>query len=506
MAIGGEARGYGHYYGDIHNHNGLGYGKGSLERSLDIAREHLDFFAFTGHSSWHDMGRMEGGREAHWERGFEKLRNAWPDVQRLIAEANCDGEFGAFLGFEWHSSRWGDQCVIFPRDKEPIKYAKDIEELREFCLTKGALMIPHHIAYPEGNRGINWGAYDPSCTPVVEIYSEHGNGEDDRGLYPYFNHSMGGRIYQNTAIPALERGYRFGFVGSSDNHRGFPGAHGEGLLGVVAEGLQRQSVLDAIWNRRTYALTGDRMAIEFKGDGSWMGSTLNCGETLNLSWEVESSDELDDIEIIADGETVYRSGIKQDFRPVGRGPVQGNIRFEWGWGPWGDLALERITDWEFSIRVENGVINRYSPCLQSGPFCEERRHRLNLKNSRELEVISYTSRKEAYRMNPNQSLIISVEGDDQTVITIEYKRPQKKKFHHTLAELKGGSHWNPMGPFPQESALWHRLVPYNTLIHRGEFPYAVMRDRGYAYLRVRQRNGQLGWASPVYYDKGGAGK
>ena len=36
------------FWGDLHNHNAVGYAKGSLERSIDIAREHLDFFAFTG--------------------------------------------------------------------------------------------------------------------------------------------------------------------------------------------------------------------------------------------------------------------------------------------------------------------------------------------------------------------------------------------------------------------------------------------------------------------------
>jgi hypothetical protein len=88
-------------FGDIHNHNAHGYGVGSMERSIDVARTHLDFFAFTGHSSWHDMVPMEGGREAHWLRGFERLRQTWPHVQKLIAGANRDGEFAAFLGFEW---------------------------------------------------------------------------------------------------------------------------------------------------------------------------------------------------------------------------------------------------------------------------------------------------------------------------------------------------------------------------------------------------------------------
>ena len=49
-------------FGDIHNHNGHGYGVGSIERSIEVARTHLDFFAFTGHMQWHDMQPMEGGR------------------------------------------------------------------------------------------------------------------------------------------------------------------------------------------------------------------------------------------------------------------------------------------------------------------------------------------------------------------------------------------------------------------------------------------------------------
>ena len=65
------------FFGDIHNHNALGYGLGSLERSIEIARSHLDFFAFTGHSSWHDLVSMEGGRERHWLDGFERLVKGW---------------------------------------------------------------------------------------------------------------------------------------------------------------------------------------------------------------------------------------------------------------------------------------------------------------------------------------------------------------------------------------------------------------------------------------------
>lgn len=490
----------GHFYGDIHNHNGLGYGKGSLERSLDIATEHLDFFAFTGHSSWHDMVPMEGGREAHWQQGFERLRSAWPHVQGLTAEANKEGAFAAFLGFEWHSSKWGDQCVVFPGDFENVCYATNLADLRTFCLQREALMIPHHIAYPSGNRGMNWKAWTPECSPVVEIYSEHGNSEDDRGLFPYFNHSMGGRLFSNTAIPALQCGHRFGFVASSDNHRGFPGAHGEGLLGVVAENLSRAAILKAVRQRRTYALTGDRFAVDFKGDGHWMGSAVRCGKELALEWDVLGSDELDSIELIADGHCIHRSEILQDYRVDESPTVAGNLRFEWGWGPWGDLSLERITDWEFDITIRNGRLSRYSPCLQSGPFSEERRHRIEWIDSTHLRVSSYTSRQEAYRQNPNQSMVLGIEGSPDTVVEINYTKPDRARFTHKLSDLQLSGDWNPMGPFPKESALWHRLVPKAALQSKGHFNYPVEASSGYVYLRARQRNGQMAWASPIFYD------
>lgn len=252
-------------FGDIHNHNALGYGVGSLERSIDIARTHLDFFAFTGHSSWHDMENMEGGREQHWIQGFERLRDGWGHVQDLVAESNVDGQFASFLGFEWQSSRFGDQCVVFRDDHQPQIFPDNIQDLRSFCLERSALMIPHHLAYPQGMRGVNWDAFDDACTPVVEIFSEHGNSEDDRGPFTFFNHSMGGRQTTQTARAALDGGRKFGFVASSDSHSGFPGAYGEGLVAVLSNGLDRASIMEAINARRTYALTGDRILVHLSG-------------------------------------------------------------------------------------------------------------------------------------------------------------------------------------------------------------------------------------------------
>jgi hypothetical protein len=485
-------------YGDIHNHNAHGYGLGSIERSLEVARTHLDFFAFTGHSSWHDMPSMEGGRERHWIDGFKRLKDTWPRVQQVIAEANRDGEFCALLGFEWHSSQWGDQCVVFPRDHRPLFYASEVAKLRRFCVDEGALMIPHHLAYPNGRRGVNWGCFDEACTPVVEIYSEHGNSEDDRGPFTFFSHSMGGRDTANTASAALAAGLRFGFVGSSDDHAGFPGAYGEGLMGALVADFTRDDIFEAIRARRTYALTGDRIELDLTVEGAPMGATIEAGRQAEARFSVHGRDELDVVEIIQDGRVVHRSyprEISQEGEAF-NDPIQ--IRLEWGWGPWGALALDRVCDWAMRVKLRRGRIARYFPCLQSMPFDEQRRHRFAREGEAGLAIRSYTARKNAYRENPNQSVVLEIEGGPDDELDLTLSEPVEQTSTSPLAALLRGSHNLFTGPFPKEGYQWHRLVPRAASALEGRCLLDVPRGRSHVYLRARQKNGHMAWASPVF--------
>jgi hypothetical protein len=485
-------------YGDIHNHNAHGYGVGSIERSLEIARTHLDFFAFTGHSAWHDMPAMEGQRERHWIDGFKRLKETWPRVQQVIADGNCDQAFCAFLGFEWHSSNWGDQCVIFPRDHRPLFYTDEPHRLRRFCTEERALMIPHHLAYPSGSRGVNWEAFDEECTPVVEIYSEHGNGEEDRGPLTYFSHSMGGRQTSNTARAGLQAGLRFGFVGSSDDHAGFPGAYGEGLMAALVKDFTREGIFEAIRARRTYALTGDRIEVKFCVDGAPMGATIDAGTEVEVSFAVCGRDEIDVVELIQDGHIVHRAFAADQFSRADAfaSPVQ--LRLEWGWGPWGELALDRICDWAMQIGVQQGRLLRYFACLQSMPFDERRRHRFDRIGDGSLAIRSYTARHRAYRENPNQSVVLEIEATAATLLTLDLTEPVVQSSSVAVADLYAGSQHRFTGGFPKEGYQWHRLLPMAASSLEGRCTLRVPSGRSHVYLRARQKNGHIAWASPVF--------
>jgi len=170
------------YWGDLHNHNAVGYAKGTLERSIDVAREHLDFFAFTGHASWHDMPKMPGDRHLKWVRGFGVHASHWPKTRRLIHEANSD-KFVALLGYEWHSSQFGDYCMIFAEDQRELFLPDHVSKLLDFADAQQALAIPHHVGYKRGWRGANFDHFRAAVSPVVEIFSEHGCTETDRAPF-----------------------------------------------------------------------------------------------------------------------------------------------------------------------------------------------------------------------------------------------------------------------------------------------------------------------------------
>ncbi|MCH7988769.1 MAG: hypothetical protein IID46_06395, partial [Planctomycetes bacterium] len=161
------------YWGDLHNHNAVGYAKGSLQRSIDLAREHLDFFAFTGHASWHDMPKMPGDRHMKWVHGFEAHTTHWSKTKQMLHEANTD-DFVAFLGYEWHSSRFGDYCIIHPDGEGELFLPDHAEKLLDFAEHNRSFAIPHHVAYKQGWRGANWEHFRSKVSPVVEIFSEHG--------------------------------------------------------------------------------------------------------------------------------------------------------------------------------------------------------------------------------------------------------------------------------------------------------------------------------------------
>jgi len=496
-----DAGKYNIYFGDLHNHNSVGYARGSLRRTFEIAREHLDFFAFTPHGYWHDISHYENNIEKKWLDGFEVTKKRWPEIIAMVREYDKPGTFVPITAFEWHSTALGDYHIIYPYiDGEYVRF-DDLRQFQQFAKQRRAVMIPHHPANRLNHRGANLAFLDPDVSPVIEIYSEWGNAEHDRAPSPYVRHTEGGRWTKNTLHHFLAQGHRLGVIASTDDHLGYPGAYREGLAAVLATELTREAIFDAIRNRRTYAVTGDRINLDFKLNGSLMGAELPYTPHRELAVDVTGWDQLERVEIIKNNNVLHR-----DF-PVDREPTSKSwnepvlLRFEYGWGPWPALDMTRICDWDFNITVEGGVLEDVQTCFQSGPLDEQRRDKILERSRNHLRVQSFTALRQQFEDISTKAVVLKLRGRPDTKVKITLRAPTKVSLSQTLAQLAESGEMLFTGDFPKESAMLHRLVFYDN--YHTSYKISDVdngKDVNWYYLRVVQANEQLAWSSPIWVE------
>lgn len=493
---------YNIYFGDLHNHNEIGYARGSLERSFEIAEHLLDFFALTPHAHWHDIGTYEGNIEQMWLEGFKVTKDRWKEVLELNRKYDQPGRFVPFAGYEWHSTDYGDYHVLFPELEAELFLADDLKSLQQFVRQRGAIMIHHHLANRQGMRGANFEAVRPDVTPLIEVYSEWGNSVSDRGPYPYIRHSHGGRWTRNTLEYRLAQGDRFGIVASTDDHLGKPGAYPQGLAAVLAPELSREALFDAFRRRRTYAVTGDRIQLNFTLDGHQMGEILPYMEERTLKVDVTGWHQVDMVEILKNNRVIHR-----DF-PVDRATSRKSweepviIWFLYGWGPWAALPSAGIAEWDLDIRINGGSIKAIQPAFLSGPFSENHRDQVELKSEQHLRLRSFTARQQEFEDRNNKGIALKILGQPESELTIVTREPSEKRWSFRLSQLAESSEVLDTGPYPRESALVERVVfanHYQTAFEVQE--RGSGRRENWYMVRVRQANGQIAWSSPIWVER-----
>jgi len=497
----GDGSGLNIYFGDLHNHANVGYAQGSLRRVFEIARNHLDFFAFTPHAHWHDIKHFEGNIEDKWINGFAVTRARWPEVLKMAREFDAPGKFVPMVGYEWHSTSLGDYHILFPGLDAELHTPDDLKQLQSFALEHGCIMIPHHPSVRQGRRGANFAKRDPRVSPLLEMYSEWGNSESDRAPFPFIRHSEPGRWTRNTLQYQLAHGQRFGVVASTDDHLGYPGAWGEGLAAVMAPDLSRDSIMKALFDRRTYAVTGDRIALRFTLNGSMMGRELPFSRDRSIRVSVSGWDQVDRVEVLKNNRVIHR-----DF-PVDREtsarswskPVL--ARFEYGWGPWPALGITRVCDWDFRIQLENGSLEAVQPCFLAGPLDEERRDRILERTGKGVRVSSFTALRQQIEDRSQKAVVLKMSGGPDTKLTVTLELPTRKTLSMSFRDLAESSETLSTGEFPRESALLNRLVfneHYETSFDLNDTGAGSQTD--WYYVRVVQSNGQLAWSSPIWVE------
>ena len=437
--------------------------------------------------------------------GFEKItRDRWPDVLELNREYHEPGTFVTFPGYERHSSSVGHYHIVFPGGDPPLEYFTELRDFQDHALAHGAIIIPHHPGYVEGASGAESRFWDTRISPLLDMFSEHGNAECDTAPFDYIRHSMGPRVTRHTMQAFLAAGHRFGIVASTDDHLGFPGAYGEGKAVVLAPELTREAVFDALKNRRCYGVSGDRIVLDFRVNGRLMGEETAFTRRRSIRADVTGWDAIDRVEVLKNNRVIHRD------IPVDRDPGTGVwsrplvLRIEYGWGPMSEnqIPLDRIPgifDWDLDVTLDGARMLELQPCWQSAPLDEDRRHVISKRTGAGFSLKSYTSRQRCLFNRDTHIMALRVQGDPDSRITLGIRQPEAGQLTARLSDLLAGDQAIRVG---RNAIKIHRLAPETHHTASIAFDDEDSGDTAnWYYLRVAQANGQLAWSSPIWVEK-----
>lgn len=517
------------FFGDIHNHCGVSYGHGPLEDALENGALQLDFLAVTGHAGWPDMDDLPlpEAITAYHQEGIERLWKNWEQYVERTQAFNQPGVLATFFSYEYHSFRFGDRTVVTPIPPKSPELPDTPESFGELLKRfdahdEQALLLPHHIGYQKGYRGVNWDSVTDEASPLVEIYSLHGLAETDEGALAPYLHTMGPLNGGQTMQSGLAQGHRFGVTASTDHHSAHPGSYGYGCTAVWATELSRPAIWEALLARRTYAITGDRITLSFAVNGAPLGSRVAASPAPSapaadsdrpsaspadgnhaprlIEAEVTGRDALDRVEVLKNNRVIHRvfAGDREP-QPLGEEPILVTVYLELGWGEKGTPV-----EWEVLLEVTEGRLVDVEPRLRGVDVVDplDKRGYPTRFSSWKREGETGVSLRTMTFGNvttttvQTQGMALDIEATRKSVLRV---RANGTDMSFPLSVAAERSQTEYLGGFTSPAVRVHRLSTrkQQRCSIRFEDEGAELPEDWY-YLRVFQKNGHAAWSSPVW--------
>ncbi len=466
---------HGRYWADLHGQTEETIGTNTID----------DYFRFARDIAYLDACGHQGN-------DFQITDTFWQKIQQTTADFYAPGKFVTFPGWEWsgNTGLGGDRNVLYREEgglitrssralvsgEEAADPCSDtVEDLFDNLEATGRdVMLIAHV----GGRYADLERHREGLEPAVEVHSAWGTFEwmlDD----------------------AFSRGYRMAIVANSDGHKGRPGASWPGastfgsyggLTCILADRLDRDSVWDAYQNRRVYATTGARIALDVTGhfgsDGDGkvipMGSVIESSqsETLSLRVSVAGTAPIERIE--------FRNAMNvlKTFRTYSSADLTGRVKVLWQGAT--VRGRGRQVNWDGGLKLTGNRINTFQPinflnpekaCTQTGP--------------RELRWESLTTGGVA-------GVILDLDRPSAGTLEVE---TSQRSFQAKIGGLGvrgrsydlGGvgkrisTYRLPAASGPREMEF--EFTPRPRDLHAGDNPL---------YICVVQEDGHMAWSSPIY--------
>jgi len=274
------------YWGDLHVHTGLSAdAEGEVDEMMHYARDKAKIDVVVLQDN--DAGSWLNNKPEGVYQGQNLTEAAYQLSVYYSRKYNEPGRFIALTGWEWtdvtDDGLPNHRTVIFAGDDTPIlRHTENKGNFMELCdavEAAGGVMNTQHAYFQLTDRSVD---------ANIEVVSAWGNYLDPPD-----------KIYAD-----LSNGFKVGFVGNSDGHRQIPGCGG-GLTGIYATELSRESILEAIKSHRVYATNGNRMFVDARANGVFMGNDVESNEEVELNLKVEAPEPLVKVTLIRDGNIIF---------------------------------------------------------------------------------------------------------------------------------------------------------------------------------------------------------
>ncbi|MHC4400911.1 MAG: CehA/McbA family metallohydrolase [Planctomycetota bacterium] len=254
------------FFADLHSHTG--YSDGTLLPSIahDYARNvaRLHVFCLTDH--------------------LEKVDDAeWLDTREVAWKANEDGRFVAFPGLEW-TKGWGHVNIFDPKTR---RWPEDPKAFYRAAAAAGLVAKFNHPG--DGTKSHAGLAYSEVGDKTVQLMEVRKLEEEQAFLR------------------ALKHGWHIAPEGSDDTH-GPNWGNVRSWTGILAPGLSKQNILDALAKRRCFSTLDRNCIMLFRVNGAEMGAIIEKParklEVLVVVDEADRDDRTAKIELFEDGKVV----------------------------------------------------------------------------------------------------------------------------------------------------------------------------------------------------------
>ncbi len=245
------------YYGNLHSHTSYSDGRGTPEQAYAHASKYADVLAVTDHCYFLKIP-VNGQSKTYL-------------TQQAARSATIPGKFVGLQGFEWTAGSGHinvyETLEFISRDEKG-----DLKDFYEWITKVKKLAQFNHPGITFGNFQDFW--FWPEADKYLNLI-EIGNG----------NWSSADVISEemfNNFILALNRGWHLSPTANQDNHKENWASANDARTGILSKSLTYEGIMEALWNRRTFASEDKTAKLYFYADDNIMGSILPYRERANL--------------------------------------------------------------------------------------------------------------------------------------------------------------------------------------------------------------------------------